>query len=133
MVSQERMRRSTAEVVREFLDETVLHDPPLAPTVAVGPLVWGIKTGDGRHWYFILASADFNGQFHLDCLQIANDDQELAEQTRQAAMLELATRRAIVVIDFDDEVRFAGFCAETWPSKRTRSILAAIKADYASR
>jgi hypothetical protein len=121
--------RSTAEVVRAFLDETVLRDAP--PTV--GPLVWGSNPTDARHWYFILASADAHGQFHLDCLKIANDDQDAAEQTRHATLLELATQGAIVILDFDDEVRFAGFCADTWPSERTRTLHAAIKADYASR
>jgi hypothetical protein len=124
---------STAKAVRAFLDATVLRDPPPAPMVGIGPMVWGINPTDGRHWYFVLASADASGQFHLDALKIPNDDQHLAEQIRHATMLELATHDAIVIVDFDDEVRFAGFCASTWPSERTKNLHAAIKADHADR
>jgi hypothetical protein len=101
--------------------------------VGIGPLVWGINPTDGRHWYFVLASADASGQFHLDALKIPNDDQDLAEQIRHATLLELTTQGAIILVDFDDEVRFAGFCAETWPSERTKTLHAAIKADYQQR
>ena len=100
-----------AEPVRAFLDGTVLHNAPDAPHVAIGPLVWGINPKDGRHWYFVCASADAEGQFHLDCLTIGNDDREMAEETRSTAFMELMQRRPIVVHDFDDEVRFARFNA----------------------
>jgi hypothetical protein len=122
-----------SEVVREFVHNSVLLDAPDVPIVGVSPLVWGISPQDGRHWYFACASADANGCFHLDCLRIGEDDREVAEQTRAALFAELVSRRPIVIHDFDDEVRFAEFCAATWPSDRTRKILAEIKADYASR
>jgi hypothetical protein len=126
-------RGTDADVVCAFLDGTVLYNAPEAPMVAVGPLVWGINPTDGRRWYFICASADAAGEFHLDCLTIKNDDREWAERTRLALLAELVNRRPIIINDFDDEVRFAAFCAGVWPSERTRKIHADIKADYASR
>jgi hypothetical protein len=124
---------SEAAAVCEFLDRTVLYNAPEAPMVGVGPLVWGINPTDGRHWYFVCASADADGEFHIDCLTIKNDDREWAERTRSALLMELVTRPPIVVNDFDDEVRLAAFCRDLWPSERTRKLYADIKADYDSR
>lgn len=124
---------SQMAVVRAFLDGTVLHNAPPAPIVAVGPLVWGINPTDGRHWYFVCASADADGKFHLDCLKIRDDDRELATQTRMALMTELVTSRPVVINDFDGEEHFAAFCAGMWPSERTRKLHAEVKADYQTR
>lgn len=120
------------EAVRRFLD-VVLHGAPPTPTVAVSPIVWGINPKDGRQWYFVCASADALGEVHIDQLLIRQDDREMAEQTRGALFAELVARRPVVVHDFDDEVSFARFCVDTWPSDRTRKMLAEIEGDYANR
>lgn len=124
---------SQADVIHGFLNGTVLHNPPDVPTVGVGPLVWDISPGDGRRWYFVCASADRDDAFHLDCLKLADDDRDRAEQIRMGLVMELLSRRPIVVHHFDAEEPFAAFCAAMWPSERTNRLYADIKADYAER
>jgi hypothetical protein len=124
---------SQGEALRAFVDQTVLLDAPLVPVVAVGPTVWDIDKQDGRRWYFVCASADAVGAFHLDSLRVDKDDKHLADRMRGAVFSELIRRPPAVIHDFEDEVQFAGFCAAMWPSERTRKILEEIKADYADR
>jgi hypothetical protein len=125
----------TAEAagVSAFLDSTVFRNPPATLMVGISPLVRGIDPAEKRHWYFVLASADADGQFHLDCLKIEGDDHAWAERTRAAMLLELLSRRPTVINDFDDEVRFAAFCAGVWPSERTRKLYTDIKAEHDAR
>jgi hypothetical protein len=69
--------------VTQFAD-SVLHGGGDVPTVAIGPLVWGIEQGhDAKHWYFVVGSADAAGKFHADQLKIANDDKPLARKPAQ--------------------------------------------------
>lgn len=124
---------SRQNAVRGFLDATVLRNPPAVPTVGVGPIVWGINPTDGRHWYFVCASADADDTFHIDCIKIRDDDQELANQTRADLLLELVSRKPIVIHEFDNEPALAAFCAAMWPSERTKRLLDAVNADYFSR
>jgi hypothetical protein len=115
------------QAIRQFADY-VLQSGGEPPTVAIGPLVWGIEQGhDGRHWYFTVASADAAGQFHVDQFKVASDDQSLAEETRAALMLEFINRRPVVMHDFDDELRMIHFCEALWPCDKTHRLRAAVE------
>jgi hypothetical protein len=44
-----------------------------------------------------------------------------------------AARLCAVDLKCQEREMPAGFCADTWPSERTRTLHAAIKTDYANR
>lgn len=46
-------------------------------------------------------------------------------------MREMIQRRPVIIFDFDDELRMAGFCVAMWPSDRTRQIRADVAAERA--
>jgi hypothetical protein len=113
--------------LRRFAD-SVLHGGGDAPTVTIGPLVWGIEPGhDTKHWYFIVGSADARGNFRTDQLKIEKDDKALAEETRAALMLVFIERRPVVMHDFDDELAMARYCEALWPCDKTHRLRASVE------
>jgi hypothetical protein len=75
---------------------------------------------DTKHWYFVVGSGELGGAFHVDQLKIAKDDRGWAEEARAALVMELLSRRPIVMHDFDDELRLARFCADVAADEITR-------------
>jgi hypothetical protein len=115
--------------MRAFADVVLgkRHNP--GANVAISPLVWNVEPGhDQRYWYFTVAAADRRGRFHLDQLKTEDGERDLAEASRGALVLELASRRPPCVLHlFDDELAMAKFCAATWPSPRTRRMLLGLQ------
>lgn len=126
-------RLTQAEIVREFLNHTVLRDPPKPPMVAIGPVVWGIEPGsDVWHSWFAGPSIDAAGKFHLDCLKIAEDDRATAEENRAMAVFALLENRGVIK-DFDDELRMMQFCDQVSPCEKTHALRASIERERASK
>ena len=115
------------QAISQFAD-SVLYGSGDAPTVTIGPLVWGIEPGhDTKHWYFIVGSADAAGNFRSDQLSIPQDDKPLAKEARAALMQAFIERRPVVVHDFDDELEMIRFCEALWACDKTHRLLAAVE------
>ena len=97
--------------------------PDDVDTVAIGPIVWA-PSPKGKEWYFLLASSP-KGAGKL----VFRGDRELAINTRESLLAELAFRRAIVIFDTDDELAFARFCAAKWPEAGYRRVVESILAE----
>lgn len=117
-----------ADAVKDFIDD-VLRNAGTTPVLGIGPVVWDIEAGhDRRHWYFMIASADANGAFHLTQLKIAGDDRALAEETRGLLLRTLIDHR-VVTFDFDDELRLLRFSEQTWPCDETRRLRRSVESE----
>ena len=113
---------SFTEAISAFADN-VLRGTGNAPQIALGPVVWGIDDGhDTRHWYFVVCSIGAKGELRIDQFKIGPDDNDLAEQSRAALMLELLQHRPIVAHDFHDELELAKWCEALCPGERSRRI-----------
>jgi hypothetical protein len=120
-------------IIAAFADHA-LHGTGAAPNVALGPIVWGIYPGhDTRHWYFVVCSVDAKGELRIDQFTIAQDDRDLAEQSRAGLMLEMMHRKPIVLVDFDDELPMARWCEALCPGERTSGIRAGIERERAEK
>jgi hypothetical protein len=119
-----------ADAIRGFANSVLYGAKQPCPNIAIGPVVWSIEpSSDIRHWYFVIGStgADPAAPFRVDQFKIAHDDRARAERCRAAMMLELAQRRPIVVIDFDDELEMARWCEAMCPCDKTSAILTAME------
>jgi hypothetical protein len=122
---------SLEHAIRTFAGE-VLHRAGDTPTIAVGPLVWGIDRGhDAKHWYFVVGTVDTSGTFHVDQFKIAHDDKELADECRAGLMLEFINRGPVVMQEFNDELRMACFCEAICPCEKTRRIRSSLERERA--
>jgi len=110
-----------------FMRGTALKNAPAVPWVCVSPVCWRPR-GGGRYWYFVLASADRQEEFHIDLVDCGGDPEDAAD-CRAYAIWWLTQQKPTVVLDCDvSEVMFAETFVSLWPSARTRRLLADVKA-----
>lgn len=102
--------------------------------VVVGPLCWQPSDGAAsKVWYFILSTCEKKRGWRCDQVCVPRGEDEDREFYRDRVLMELATRRPLIVHDVDDEVYMARLCEALWPGERISRIRKEIEADYANR
>jgi hypothetical protein len=125
------MTNAITDMVNRFAAAVLGHLDDTNPHVALGPVV---GEPAGRHTSFMVVSAGTDQPIRLAQLRLDHDDDRTTiELCRQGLLVALARRRpALVIHDFDDELRLVQFCAVVFPCERSRRLLANLEAERAA-